>query len=293
MKILLLGSTGKVGRRLARSLPRVGETIVASRASVDLAEPDAIRAAIRSIQPDVVLNAAGYTNVDRAESQHALAHAVNAVAPEVMAEEARRIGALLVQFSSVYVFDGTKQGAYSEDDAPRPVNEYGRSKLRGEQAIIAAGGLHLILRASWVYDTGGRDDFVLAMLRLAAERETLRVVDDQFGSPTSAVAIADATCQMLSGGRAMSMAPGIYNLAALGAVNRADFTSRLLERTRALRRSDAPAVLEPIKTAEFPLPATRPLNSVLDSGKIVSAGVRLSSWQEQLDEFASGLLRSR
>ena len=216
-------------------------------------------------------------------------HAVNAVAPGVLAEEAKRIGALLVHFSSVFVFDGCKAGAYVEQDRPNPVNAYGLSKLRGEQAIAAVGGDHLILRASWVYDTEGRDDFVLTMLRLAAEQDGLQVVDDQVGSPTWARPIAEAAVQALVLVRAMKAAPGIYNLAATGSVSRHEFTARLLDLTTGLRGDRPPPRLAAIKTDQFPLVATRPLNSVLCSDKVHRVGVSLTSWEEQLAGFVSEL----
>jgi dTDP-4-dehydrorhamnose reductase len=241
------------------------------------------------VRPDVIVNAAGYTRVDAAESQPAVVHAVNAVAPGIMAEEAKRLGALLVHFSSVYVFDGHKAEPYLEDDTPRPINEYGRSKLRGEQAIAAVGGDHLILRASWVYDAQGRDDFVLTMLRLAAERDELRVVDDQLGSPTWAKALAEGAVQALVLVRHMKAAEGLYNLAAQGGVSRFDFTARMLELTQALRSRHAAPALHAIKTSEFPLVARRPLNSVLATGRLAAAGVFPGSWQEHLDGFIETL----
>jgi dTDP-4-dehydrorhamnose reductase len=283
MKILVIGKTGQVGSRLAQLLPAIGETIATGRETVDLAKPDSIRTAVREIRPDVIVNAAGQTNVDRAESEKALVHAVNAVAPGIMAEEAKRLGALLVHYSSVYVFDGAKPDAYTEVDAPRPLNEYGMSKLRGEEAVTSVGCSHIILRASWVYDTRARN-FVLTMLRLAAERDRLEVVDDQTGSPTWARSIGEATCGLLRDlGRAKA-APGIYNLAALGAVSRYDFTARIMEGSRRLRPGRALPALEPIKTRDFPLVATRPLNSVLACAKWTETfGGGLSTWQEQLD----------
>ena len=234
MKILLTGKSGQVGWRLAQQLPAVGETIATGRETLDLADPDALRTALRAIRPDVIVNAAGLTDVDRVESEQALAHAVNAVAPGIIAEEAKRLGALLVHYSSVYVFDGAKPTPYTERDEPSPVNEYGRSKLRGEQAITAVGGKHLILRASWVYDVRGRN-FLLTMLRLAANREALQVVDDQIGSPTWARSIADMTCALLRRVDRVAASPGIYNLSALGCVDRYAWAARIVESTAALR----------------------------------------------------------
>jgi dTDP-4-dehydrorhamnose reductase len=207
---------------------------------------------------------------------------VNAVAPGVLAEEARRLGALLVHYSSVYVFDGTKSTPYVETDTPNPINEYGRTKLLGEQAIAAAGGDHLILRASWVYDVRARN-FVLTMLKLAQTRNALHVVDDQLGSPTWAHALALATCVLLRDVADAKAAAGIYNLAALGGVNRYDFTKCMLDLTRTLRPGRPNPRLTRIKTPDFPLPAARPLNSVLDSTRIIRAfDVPLQNWEAQL-----------
>ncbi len=291
MKILVTGKTGQVGWRLARLLPAVGETIAVGRETIDLADPDSIRKVVREVRPDVIVNVAGYTHVDKAESEPDLVHAVNAVAPGVLAEEAKHVGALLVHYSSVYVFDGTKPAPYIETDAPRPVNVYGHSKLLGEQAVTAVGGEHLILRASWVYDTRGRN-FVLTMLALAAERSDLNVVDDQIGSPTWAQSIAEATCHLLlEVGRARA-ATGIYNLAASGQVSRYDFTARIIEATAGLRPGRKPPRLLPIKTPDFPLPAPRPLNSCLDCAKLVGTfDLAPTTWQEQLSACMAELPR--
>lgn len=287
--MLLTGNTGQVGWRLERLLPEVGEVVAVGRRVLDLARIDTIRDVIRAARPDVIVNAAGCTHVDHVESDAQTAHAVNAVAPGVIAEEALRLGALFVHYSSGYVFDGTKTAAYAEADAPNPVNEYGRSKLRGEQAIAAVGGACLILRASWVYDTRARN-FVLTMLRLAAAGNALDVVDDQIGSPTSARAIAQATCALLRDpDRARSNA-GIYNLAATGAVSRYDFTREMIEMTSRLREGRAAPRLDRIRTADFPLPAVRPLNCVLDSTKLMNTfDVPLADWQSQLRECLAGL----
>ncbi len=282
MKILVTGESGQVGAHLAHLLPSVGRVHAVGRATMDLADPDAIRRTVRELQPQVIVNAAGYTAVDRAESDVRTVQRVNAAAPGVLAEEAKRIGALLIHYSSVYVFDGAKGGAYDERDATNPINEYGRSKLAGERAITAVGGDFLVLRASWVYDLRGRN-FLLTMLALAAERHVLHVVDDQMGSPTWAYAIADATADILRDlGRARD-ASGIYNLASQGSVSRFAFTERALALANDLQTGSARPRLDRIKTADFPLPAPRPLNSVLDSRKLQSTfGLRLSTWEQQL-----------
>ena len=282
MKLLLTGKTGQVGAHLERVLGAVGHVYATGRESLDLTDADAIRRTVRELRPDIIVNAAGYTAVDKAESDTRRVHAVNAVAPGILAEEAKRAGALLVHYSSVYVFDGTKNAPYSERDLAHPINEYGRSKLAGEHAITAIGGDHLILRASWVYDVRGRN-FLLTMLELAAERDVLRVVDDQLGSPTWAYAIAHTTAEILrDAGRARD-ASGLYNLAAEGAVSRFDFVKRALEVAPLTARASPGPRLVKIDTSEFPLPARRPLNSVLDNAQLTSTfGVRPTSWEHQL-----------
>jgi dTDP-4-dehydrorhamnose reductase len=289
VKILLVGATGQVGWRLARVLPRIGETVIAGRESLDLSQPDAIRLTLRAVRPDVVVNAAGYTEVDRAESEPELAHAVNATAPGVLAEETKRLGALIVHYSSVFVFDGTKAAPYTEADEPRPINVYGESKRRGDEAVMAAAGAHLIFRASWVYDVRGRN-YLLTILRLARERTALAVVDDQMGSPTSAAAIARATAAILQSPDRARGASGIYNLAAPNGVSRYDFTRRILAAATSLRECGVTPVLERTKTSRYPLPAARPLNAVLDCSKAKTTfGASLPEWTEQLDDCVRDL----
>jgi len=280
VKVLLTGPTGQVGSHLSRLTAALGQSLAVGRDRMDLARPDTIREVIREARPDVIVNAAGFTHVDHAEAQPALVWAVNAVAPGVMAEEAKRLGALLVHYSSVYVFDGTAAGAYTEADAPNPINEYGKSKLAGEHAIAAVGAVALILRASWVYDVRGRN-FVNTMLRLAAECEELRVVDDQRGSPAWARSIAEVTVAILRNPARVRDAAGIYNLASRGSVTRYDFTRRTLDLTREERT--AQPRLTRIKTSDFPLPAARPLNSVLDTARLAASfSVPIDDWETQL-----------
>jgi dTDP-4-dehydrorhamnose reductase len=225
----------------------------------------------------VIVNAAGYTAVDRAESDVAAVHRVNAAGPGVLAEEAKRIGALLIHYSSVYVFDGVKRSAYDETDPTNPINEYGRSKLAAERAIASVGGDFLILRAGWVYD-GRRRNFLLTMLALAAERDVLHVVDDQVGSPTWAGAIAEETAEILRAAGRAREASGIYNIAAQGAATRYEFTRRALELAEAKR----PRLVRSA-TPDFPLPAPRPLNAVLDTTKLRSTfAIEGSGWEHQL-----------
>ena len=280
MKILVTGRTGHVGSHLSRLIATLGPTIATGRERIDLTRPSTIRELIRESRPDVIVNAAGYTQVDKAETEPAL-WAVNAVAPGVMAEEAKRIDALLVHYSSVYVFDGAAAHAYTEADAPNPINAYGRSKLAGEQAIAAVGARALVLRASWVYDVRGRN-FVNTMLRLAEEQDELRVVDDQRGSPAWARSIAEVTVGILRNPTLARDAAGLYNVGGRGDVTRYDFTRRTLELTHRDRTKE-PRVTR-IKTSDFPLPAARPLNSVLDMSRLTATFcVPVTNWENQLE----------
>src|ERR1700730_7521199 len=234
-KILLTGKTGQVGRELAHLLGRVGELTALDRTQLDLGRPDEIRRVIRGVLPDVIVNAAAYTAVDRAESDEAAARAINAAAPRVMAEAAKRLGALLVHYSTDYVFDGTKRTPYEEDDPPNPLSVYGRTKLEGEQAIQQIGPSYLIFRTAWVYAREGRN-FLLTVLRLATEKEELRIVRDQKGAPTMSAEIAAATAKVLShlcapanGTRPWSATTGIYNMTAGGETNWYNFANLILE----------------------------------------------------------------
>ncbi len=273
MKILLTGATGQVGWELRRTLAPLGEVRSFDRFGLDLADVPPLVAAVRSLQPDAVVNAAAYTAVDKAESERDRAFAVNATAPRVLAEEARRIGAFLVHYSTDYVFDGEKPAPYVESDPTHPINVYGESKLAGEQAIAKSGCQHLILRTSWVYGPRGRN-FYLTMLRLAKERPELRVVDDQVGAPTSSLAIARATAQLLEKG-----ARGLYHMTAAGATTWCGFARAIL----AHARISTPVVA--IRTEAYPTPAKRPRNSRLDCSRLrADLGVELASWEEQLAE---------
>jgi len=289
MKVLLAGRSGQIGARLERMLGDMAEVVPMDRATADFAQPEAVRRMIRAVRPDVIVNAAGYTDVDRAESDTALAYAVNAEAPGVMAQEAKRLGALFVHYSSAFVFDGTANRAYLESDAPNPVNEYGRSKLAGEQAVAAAGGAHIILRSNWVYDVRGRN-FVLTVLRLAAERDEMHIVDDQVGTPTWARAIAAATASILRDVEHAKASTGVYHLTALGGVTRYDFARRILALAKEVHGDRAMARLTPIRTCDYPLPAARPLNSQLDTAKLRRTfGVELEDWETQLSACMSTL----
>ena len=285
LRILVPGRTGQVGWELQSALAPLGTVIALDRGGMDLAYPDSIRRAIRDAKPEVIVNAAAYNNVDRAESEPELAMQVNGVAPGIMAEEAKRLGAVLVHYSTDYVFDGTKKEPYVEDDPPNPVSGYGRSKLAGEQAIASSGAPHLIFRTSWVYAARGQN-FVRTMLRLGRERSELRIVDDQVGAPTWARFIAEATAQVLhrlgDGHKAIGDRAGIYNLTATGAVSWYGFASAIFVEAKA-QLGMTPPKLIPITTAEYPLPARRPANSRLDTSKLTRTfGLTPPDWKTML-----------
>jgi len=278
MKILLLGKNGQLGTHLQRVLPALGGLTALGRAEADLSDPAAVAAVVARSGADVVVNAAAYTAVDRAESEPELAQRVNAEAPGAMAAAAREAGALFVHYSTDYVFDGTGRHPYREDDPTRPLGVYGRTKLAGEQAVCAAGGPHLVFRTAWVYSLHGRN-FLNTMLRLGAERSELRVVDDQVGSPTFAGAIADATASVLARIGQLAAAPsGVYHMTCGGETSWCGFARRIFEETGAANvRVDA------ITTADYPTPAARPAYSVLSNEKLDSVfGVRLPSWDKAL-----------
>lgn len=290
MKILLTGKHGQVGFELQRALAPLAEIVAVGHAECDLAQPDALRRLIREVAPQIIVNAAAYTAVDKAESEPALAQAINADAPCLMGEEAKRLGALVVHYSTDYVFDGRKAGAYTEDDAPNPLNVYGQSKLAGERALIASGARHLIFRTSWVFGAHG-GNFVKTILRLAAERDTLRVVADQFGAPTSAALIADVTAQIL-GQYIRACRPasadfgyGLYHLVAAGRTSWHEYAQEIV---RAALAGGRPLRLRPedvqaIATADYPLPAKRPANSCLETAKLRKTfGLVLADWRQGL-----------
>lgn len=280
MKILLTGSTGQVGYELARSLQGVGEVVALDRQQMDLADLDQVRSVIRAVQPQMIVNPAAYTAVDKAESEPELAFRVNAEAPALMAEEARLLGASMVHYSTDYVFDGAVAAARVEDDPTGPLNVYGASKLAGEQAIAAAGIPHLIFRTSWVYGMRGKN-FLLTMLRLARERDELRVVADQHGAPTWSRTIADVTAQVLSqahaGGREWWVQNrGVYHLTAQGQTTWYDFTRAILA------EAGLDCRVLPITSAEYPVPARRPEHSVLSCEKLMARFCHLPDWQAAL-----------
>jgi dTDP-4-dehydrorhamnose reductase len=274
VKILLTGRNGQVGGGLARALAPLGEVLALDRSALDLGDAAAIRRVVRQARADILVNAAAYTAVDRAESETEIASRINGAAPAVLAEEARQSGALLVHYSTDYVFDGEKNGSYTEKDPPHPANAYGRSKLEGEIAIQSSGCRHLILRTSWVYSSRG-NNFLRTILRLARERSELRVVDDQVGAPTSAIAIARATAAMLRD----PDPTGLFHMSAAGSTSWHGFAQAILEEERLSNRLIA------IRSEEYPSAARRPRNSRLDNSRLRERfGIVLEDWRTQLRE---------
>ena len=263
MRILLTGCAGQLGRELKRSLCCLGEVIACDRQEFDLADPDALRDAVRDAAPAVIVNAAAHTAVDKAESEPELAMAINAVAPGILAEEAKRLGALLIHYSTDYVFDGTKPAPYTEDDSPAPLSVYGRSKREGELAIAAADGRHLIFRTSWVYGLHGAN-FMKTMLRLGKEHDELRVVGDQIGAPTWSRHLADVTALVLA---RKDIPNGLYHLAAAGETSWHGYAEAIFYEAQRVGLMDKSPVVHRITSADYPLPAARPANSRLDCSR--------------------------
>ena len=287
-RILLFGCDGQVGWELQRSLAPLGALIAPGRAEADLRRPDTLRDIVRRALPRLIVNAATYTAVDKAESEPDLAMTVNGDAVGALAEEAGRLGALLVHYSTDYVFDGGKAGPYVEDDAPNPLSVYGRSKLAGERAIQANGGRHLIFRTSWVYAARG-GNFARTILRLAQERDEIKVVADQFGAPTSAEFIADATALCVSAimhcPERFADAGGIYHLVAAGETSWCEYARFVVQTATHLGwpLKLAPGAIHAIATSEYPLPAKRPANSRLATTKLSRVfGIEPPHWHTQL-----------
>jgi dTDP-4-dehydrorhamnose reductase len=258
----------------------LGEVVAVDRARMDLANLDQVRAVIRAVQPGLIVNPAAYTAVDKAESERDLAWRVNAEAPAVMAQEAGKLGAAMVHYSTDYVFDGAKAGAYVETDEANPINVYGQSKLAGEQAIAAAGIAHLILRTSWVFGLRG-NNFLPTMLRLGRERGKLSVVNDQFGAPTWCRTVADTTALVLAQARVggpgwWERNSGVYHLTSQGQASWFEFTEAIIA------HAGIECQLTPISTAAWPAVARRPANSVMDTGKLRARFANLPEWRAAL-----------
>ena len=301
IKILLIGTNGQIGRELQKLLPRIGEVTSLDRSRLNLAQPEEVRRAIRTFHPQIIVNAAAYTAVDKAESEEAAARAINAEAPGIMAEEAKRSGAALIHYSTDYVFDGSKATPYSEADSTNPLNAYGRTKLEGELAIQASGASYLIFRTSWVYATQGKN-FLLTILRLATQREELRIVRDQTGAPTLNSEIARATTAVLAhciGTEetrfSFSDVSGIYHMTAGGLTNWYDFAKSILELATkvpatcqwfAAATNGLPVITRrviPIPAKEHPSPAQRPAYSVLSNALLHRTfALQLPDWRQQL-----------
>ena len=284
MRILITGITGQVGFELLKTLKPLGQCIGVDRNTCDLSDQSALRALIRRTQPDVIVNPAAYTAVDKAESERELAFAINREAPQILGEEAARLNALVIHYSTDYVFDGRKQSPYSEADLPNPQSVYGDSKWQGEQALAQATSRHLILRTSWVLGTHGHN-FAKTMLRLAAERDRLTVVADQWGAPTSAYLLADYTTQLITRYRTERdrFPMGTYHLTASGSTNWCDYAGFVLsEALTAGQQLKATAQsIMPITTADYPTPAQRPANSRLATELFTQTfGLAPPPWQD-------------
>ena len=300
MKVLLFGKNGQVGWELQRSLSVLGDVVALDRASQDhcgdLTSLDGIARTVRDVRPDVIVNAAAYTAVDKAESESDLAEIVNGIAPGVLALEAERLGAWLVHYSTDYVFDGSGIEAWVETDAPAPLSVYGRSKLQGERAIATACERHLIVRTSWVYAARG-GNFVKTMLRLAKERDRLTVIDDQYGAPTGADLIADVTAslvpRLLASGPGERDLAGAYHLAAAGQTTWHGYATHVLSEARRLKPEIQFKATEvvPVTTEAFVTAAKRPLNSRLDTAKLRKTfGSTLPPWQQGVDRVLAEIL---
>ncbi|MDR6586832.1 dTDP-4-dehydrorhamnose reductase [Herbaspirillum sp. BH-1] len=293
MKILLFGCNGQLGWELQRSLAPLGQLISLSARSEqycgDLADLAGISRTIAALRPDVVVNAAAYTAVDKAQSEPECAHLVNAEAPGAMALAAAQCGALLVHYSTDYVFDGSGEHARKEDEATGPLNVYGRTKLEGEQAIVASGCAHLIFRTSWVYAARG-GNFAKTMLRLGAQRDELNVIDDQTGAPTGAELLADASAHAIVQTLAHPERQGLYHLAASGQTTWFAYARKVFALAGQLGGLSGPARLVPIPTSAYPTQAARPLNSRLDCSKFQAAfGLILPDWQNGVERMMKEL----
>lgn len=295
MKILLFGKNGQLGWELQRSLAPLGKVIAVDIDSEDyggnFAELDSIQQTIRTIEPHLIVNASAYTAVDKAETNAELANTLNAAAPALLAQEARRSGAWLVHYSTDYVFDGGGEHAWSETDVATPLSVYGKTKLAGDLAILESGCKHLIFRTSWVYGMHGAN-FAKTMLRLAQEREQLNIVNDQFGAPTGAELLADVTALCLQQARQRPEVSGLYHLAASGVTSWFDYACFVIEfaRQAGLNIKLAPNGVQPISSSAYPMPAPRPANSRLNTSKLQTTfNLTLPPWQNGVRRMLSEL----
>lgn len=294
-RILIVGASGQVGVELKRSFAGFGSVIVADQQRFDMADVEQTRALVHRERPDIILNAAAYTAVDRAESEPGIAKAINENGPRVLAEEALHTGALLVHYSTDYVFNGEKRQPWVESDEPGPLGVYGETKLAGERGIQQVGGRYLIFRTSWVYGPHG-NNFLLTMLRLGRERDRLSIVDDQIGAPTTSIELANATRTIVEGvisGKFGDPADwaGLYHMTCAGEVSWFGFAKAIFDRAAAQLGVRPPELL-PIGTHEYPTPAKRPRYSVLSNQKLADRfGVRLAAWQDALDDVFQDLHR--
>ena len=294
MRILLTGKGGQVGHELRHALAPIAEVIAVGTHDCDFTDADAIEALVSRVRPHVIINPAAYTAVDKAESEPDRAAAINATAPGVLAKQAQRLDALLIHYSTDYVFDGTQSTPYTEVDRTNPQSVYGATKLAGETAIQQQGARHLILRTGWVYGLHGQN-FPKTMLRLAAERETLNVVADQWGAPTSASLLANVTAQLLTQPITAAQS-GVYHVSASGRTNWHAYACRVIERARALGwplKVPAQAV-NAIPTSAYPTPAKRPPNGCLNTTKFQETfGIHLPAWDREVDAFVNALHAER
>ncbi len=298
-KIFLTGKNGQIGWELQRTLAPLGDVVAVDRQELDLADPDSIRKVIREIRPELIVNAAAYTAVDKAESEPDLAMAVNGIAPGVMAEEAKHLNAAIIHYSTDYVFDGSKKSPYSEEDVPNPLNVYGKTKLAGERAIQAVGAPHIILRTSWVYGTRGKN-FLLTILKLARERSELKIVEDQIGAPTWSRTLAEATSQILaqhyspisqSSASIMDIS-GLYHAVSGGMTSWYGFAKKILETASSHIPHSLPRLV-PIPSIDYPAPAKRPQNSCLSCEKLKRTyGLVFPLWDKLLTQCLDDLVKA-
>ncbi|WP_367066296.1 dTDP-4-dehydrorhamnose reductase [Oryzisolibacter sp. LB2S] len=292
MNILLLGKNGQVGWELQRSLAVLGRVTALGHDEADFTEPDQVLAHVRSLRPDVIVNAAAHTAVDKAESEPERARRINATTPGLLAQEAARLGAWLIHYGTDYVFDGSGSRPWSEADAPAPLSVYGRTKLEGEQSIQQSGCRHLILRTSWVYAARG-GNFAKTMLRLAQERERLTVIDDQWGAPTGADLLADVTAHAIRHLQRHPQDGGLYHCAAAGETNWHMYAKYVLEHARQAQPAIKIKATEvtPIPTSAYPTPAVRPHNSRLDCSRLQATfGLTLPHWQQGVSRMLTEIL---